>query len=168
MRQEKRPSGRATTTGKNTNQRGSYPPVRTVQDRADALAREWHDIAVRFLSGFFHDPVRGHDAAVDAALGPEHFPSAETWKLARALAGHVDVGLIPTIASVLRVMRANNWELPGGGGDERAELRAVLWAQSSAVCVRTYAALLHDFGERRRLARVLQGAYRDLLDHAPR
>lgn len=148
----------------NPEHKRSYPSVRTVQRRANALARDWFDVAVRFLSGFWHDPIAGYNAAVDAGLGPEHFPSEQTWNLARALAGHVDVQLTPTIASVLRVIRANNWELPGGGGDECAELTAVIWAESSGACVRTYAALLHDFGERRRLARVLQQAYRDLLD----
>lgn len=179
---EKRPRGVATPGAAGSRRHeGSYPTRRELQSLGEQFAARWTDAAVRFASGFFRSltdpPLPAIAQVIEAArediarLGAGDFPTREHWNLAALLCAFAEHGLTPTPDRILRAAQLASFELPTGGGDQVAELRAVLCCECSAAGIGSWASELCRCGRKaqqvRRLWRVLADYLRDDIDTAP-
>jgi len=156
--------------GRKRSHNGPYPTSAELQPAGEHFAKAWIDAAHGFLSCFFHaltDDIGERVAAMlqaardaDLWLSPAHLPTAETWNLTRVLCGLAEAGLRPAVDDVLMAARLARLDITDGAGDERAELEAVLWRDSSAALLVHHAEHVRTFGE---LARRLKTTWRDAL-----
>jgi hypothetical protein len=172
-----RPALAARWPGERLEATESYPTPGHLQAAGTAFAERWRDTAERFISSFFHALTDDHGPAVGAVndearranltIGPEDMPSPEHWSLVALLAGHAEVGLVPSVASVLQVARLGGWPLPLGGGDQLAEVRDLLEREVSAAGIVAYARKLSEYGRRARRVRRLWRVLRNELGACP-
>jgi hypothetical protein len=163
--------------GENWKHDRSYPGPADLQARGERFAAAWRRAAECFTSCFFHalaDAPHGPEVAavlaearrVDLRLGPEHFPSRQTWSLVAVICGFAETGTRLTPTAVLAAARAGEMALPiGGGGDELAELQTVLWRESSAALLLHHARELQRFARKARQVRRLWRVLSDTLEN---
>lgn len=108
-----------------------------------AFCEGWRDVAEQFISTLWHDPAKGHDAAIDARLGPESFPEPVLWALVRLLAACAVTGAEPDTDFIGQALRDLGEHVEG------PDLERIKWRHCSSVSVERYAAKLADFARRR-------------------
>lgn len=130
----------------------------------DRLIQEWRDVGLRFLAGFWCDPIAGHDMAVDFKIGPRHFPSSSMWCVAQSLGGCATAGLLePTNSQLRAVAKFAGATLASTAGWGRV-IDDIEFLESSAAGLESYARLLAGFETRNRLGQILQSCYMDVVN----